>query len=419
MDIEIIIYLLAILILIVMSGFFSGTETAFTACSWPRIHKLSKEGDKRAKLVEEIREYKDKMIGAILLGNNMVNILASALATGLFIKIVGDAGVFYATIVMTLTVLIFAEVLPKTYAFYSADKMAMAVSPILRIVIYIFSPITEMISAIVKFVLRLFGADISRVNVGDHIDVLRGAIELHQGPEQETTDQRAMLRSILDLAEVEVGEIMAHRKNVIMIDADGSNEKIISQVLDSPYTRLPVYRGDQDNIIGVIHAKWLLRELKDQGNNVENINIDNVASDPWFIPETTSLYDQLQAFRKRREHFALVVDEYGSFMGIVTLEDILEEIVGDIDDEHDIAVAGVRKLSSGNYLVDGTVTIRDLNREFEWSLPDEEYSTVAGLVLYEAKTIPDAGQSYNFYGFRFDIVRRQRNQIAMVKITPP
>ncbi len=419
METEIILLLAAIGVLICLSGFFSGSETALTAASRARMHNLAKEGKRGAVIVNKIREHKERMIGAILLGNNLVNILASALATSLFIKMVGEAGVFYATAIMTMLVLIFAEVLPKTYALHSADKMAMAIAPVMQWVIRIFSPVTELVSRIVRLTLKIFGVDISVVNVGDHMEVLRGVIELHHGPEKETLDQRAMLRSILDLAEVDVEEIMTHRRNVSMIDSDNPPETIIAQVLDSPYTRLPVYKGEQDNIIGVIHAKWLLRELKDQGGEMNRIEIDKVAAEPWFIPDTTSLYDQLQAFRRRREHFALVVDEYGSFMGIVTLEDILEEIVGDIDDEHDIAVAGVRKMPGGSYLIDGTVTIRDLNREFDWELPDDDYSTVAGLVLYESQRIPETGQSFTFFGYRFDIVRRQRNQITLMRVTPP
>jgi Mg2+/Co2+ transporter CorB len=419
MDAEIFLIVFAVFILILLSGFFSGSETALTAASRARMHNLAKAGKKRASLVNKILEKKERMIGAILLGNNLVNILASALATSLFIKMAGETGVLYATVVMTLLVLIFAEVLPKTYALHTADKMAMTIAPVMRWVIVLLSPITEMVSWIVRNVLKLFGKDISVLNVGDHVELLRGAIDLHQGPEKETSEQRAMLRSILDLAEVDVCEIMTHRKNVTMIDVDEDIETIVAQVLDSPYTRLPVYRNSQDNIIGVIHAKWLLRELKDQNHDLGKIEIEKIASAPWFIPESTSLYDQLQVFRNRREHFALVVDEYGSFMGIVTLEDILEEIVGEIDDEHDIAVAGVRKIPGGGFLVDGTVTIRDLNREFDWELPDEDYSTVAGLILFKSQRIPESGQSFNYYGFRFDIVRRQRNQITLLRITPP
>jgi len=411
--------IIAILVLMVLSGFFSGSETAFTAASRVRLRSREKEGDKRAALVNRIREEKDRMIGALLLGNNMVNILASALATSVLIRLFGESGVIYATLIMTLLVLIFAEVLPKTYAFHHAETMAMRIAPILRFVIMIFAPVTEAVTWIVRKVLMVFGVDISRVGAGSHLELLRGAIEMHEGPEQETQEQRAMLRSILDLAEVDIEDIMTHRKNVEMIDADKPIEEIIQDVLNSPHTRLPLWRENPDNIVGVLHTKQLLREVMDVGGNLDNIQISRIMMDPWFIPETTILYDQLQAFRDRKEHFAVVVDEYGTFMGIATLEDILEEIVGDIDDEHDEAMTGVRRLSNGSYIIDGEVTIRDLNREFEWGLPHDEYATIAGLILFESQMVPDVGQSFRFHDFQMDIVRKNRNQITLVRVTPP
>ncbi len=419
MDIELILSITAIVVLLVFSAFFSGSETAFTAASKVRLIAREKEGDKRAGLVNRIREQKDRMIGALLLGNNLVNIMASALATSVLMKLFGDAGVFLATIIMTLLVLIFAEVLPKTYAFHNAESMAMRISPIIRAVIVIFAPVTEAVTLIVRAVLKIFGVDISKVGAGSHLELLRGTIEMHEGEARETKDQRAMLRSILDLAEVDIEEIMIHRKNVVMINMDQPVDEIVKEVLSSPHTRIPLWKDNPDNIIGVIHAKELLREIMDVGGEINNIDIARISMDPWFVPENTNLYDQLQAFRDRKAHFAIVVDEYGSFMGIVTLEDILEEIVGDIDDEHDESMSGVRMLSNGSYIVDGNVTIRDLNREFNWGLPDEDYATIAGLVLFESQMIPDVGQSFRFHGFQIDIVRKQRNQITLLKVTPP
>ena len=409
----------AIVILMILSGFFSGSETALTAASRVRLLSREKEGNKRAALVNRIREKKDKMIGALLLGNNLVNILASALATSVLMELFGDAGVVYATLIMTLLVLIFAEVLPKTYAFHNAESMAMFIAPVIRFVIMVFAPVTEAVTWIVRQVLKVFGVDISMVSGGSHLELLRGVIEMHEGEEQKTQEQRAMLRSILDLAEVEIEDIMIHRKNVTMINIDQPMDKIVEDVLNSPFTRLPLWLDNPDNIVGIIHAKQFLRELMDVGGEIVNIDLSRVMMEPWFIPETTNLYDQLQAFRERKEHFALVVDEYGSFMGIVTLEDILEEIVGEIDDEHDEAMQGVRSLSNGAYVIDGAVTIRDLNREFDWGLPDDDYSTIAGLILHQSQMIPDVGQSFRYHNFQMDVVRKQRNQITLVRITPP
>lgn len=419
MEVSILISLLAIALLIFLSAFFSGSETAFTAASRVRLTAKEKEGNKRAGLVNRIRSKKDRMIGALLLGNNLVNILASAIATSVLIKIFGDAGVFYATLMMTMLVLIFAEVLPKTYALHHAESMSLALAPIIRAVVFVFAPVTEAVTLIVRFCLKIFGVDISKVTAGSHLELLRGAIEMHHGPEEETQEQRAMLRSILDLADVDVEDIMIHRQNVTMIDTDQKVDKIVQEVLDSPYTRLPLWEGDHDNIIGVLHVKLLLKELSQCSGDTSKIDIENAIMEPWFIPETTDLYEQLQAFRERKEHFAIVVDEYGAFMGVVTLEDILEEIVGDIDDEYDQAVPGVRRVNSESYLINGDVTIRDLNREFEWGLPDEDYATLAGLVLHEAQMVPKAGQSFIFHDFRFDVISRQKNQITKVKVTTP
>jgi Mg2+/Co2+ transporter CorB len=212
---------------------------------------------------------------------------------------------------------------------------------------------------------------------------------------------------------------MVHRKNVTMFNIEDPIEGIVEQVLDSPYTRIPFWRDNPDNIVGVLHAKLLLRALRKSEGDVGKIDLSEVMMEPRFIPESTALNEQLQAFRANKEHFAVVIDEYGSFMGIVTLEDILEEIVGDIDDEHDETMQGVKVLAGNRYMVDGTVTIRDLNRGFNWDLPDEEYSTLAGLILYESQTIPKVGQSFRYHGFTFDVVKRHKNQITMIRITPP
>lgn len=413
----------AIAFLLVLSAFFSGSETAMTAASNAKMHALEHEGNHRAIMVNRLRRRKDRLLGALLLGNNLVNILASALAASVLIRLAGDAGVAYATLIMTVLVLIFAEVLPKTYAMHYADKMALAIAPVMRALVVVLSPVTEAISWIVRRVLHLFGIDVHSVNLGPDIYKLRGAIELHRGAEgsedEETRRERAMLRSILDLGKVEVGDIMTHRKNVSAMNAETPLRKLVAEVLDSPFTRIPLWRERPDDIIGVLHAKALLRLIGQADSDPDNIDILSATAPPWFIPDTTTLFDQLRAFQVRHEHFALVVDEYGALQGVVTLEDILEEIVGDIADEHDVAVAGVRPQPNGTFIVDGTVTIRDLNREYEWRLPDERYATVAGLVLYEARRIPDVGRNFTFFDFRFDVLRRQRNQITLLRITPP
>ena len=410
----------AIAILLIISAFFSMAETAMIAASRPRLHALARQGSHRARIVNEIRAQSERLIGTVLVGNNLVNILASALATSALIALFGEVGVAYATAAMTVLVLVFAEILPKTYALNNPDRVAVVLAPALRPVITLLNPVTRAFAAVVRAVLLVFGARVkTELGTAESEQELRGAIELHKGPEPEIKEERKMLRSILDLDDVEVGQIMIHRKNVIMLDVDKPATEIEAQVLASPYTRLPLYRGEPDNVVGVLHAKALLRALQAVGGDVSKVDILAIAAKPWFIPDTTSLLGQLRIFRERREHFALVVDEYGTLMGIVTLEDILEEIVGDIFDEHQAAVVGVRAQPDGSYLIDGSVPIRDLNREFDWELPDSEAATIAGLVLNEARRIPEVGQEFTFHGFRFSVLRRQRNQVTLLRVAPP
>ncbi|MBC8157898.1 MAG: HlyC/CorC family transporter [Alphaproteobacteria bacterium] len=413
-------YLVTIFVLLGFSAFFSGAETALTAASRPLIHQLEQTGNTKAAIVNRLYADKPRLISALLLGNNLVNILAAALATQLMIDLFGNAGVAYATLVMTIMVLIFAEIVPKTYAFRNANEMALGVAPLVRVVVLVFHPVIRTLLWMVRGMFRLFGADIQDDDaVGGGEEELRGAIELHDGDETAVRHERAMLRSVMDLADVQVGEIMVHRRNLAMIDADDSPDEIVSQVLASPYTRIPLWRETPDNIVGILHAKALLRAVQERKDDTTGLDIAEIAVDPWFIPEYTPLLDQLLVFRERREHFALVIDEYGSLMGIVTLEDILEEIVGDISDEHDVTVSGVRAQPDGSYVVAGDVTLRDLNREFEWALPDEDTATVAGLVLHETRRIPDVGQTFIFHDIRFEILRRHRHQITSVRITLP
>ena len=413
----------AILVLLILSAFFSGSETALTAASKPLMHQMDKDGNHRASLVNRLLQKKERLIGSILLGNNLVNILASALATSLLMSMFGEAGVAIATLVMTLLVLIFAEILPKTYAIRHANRTALGIAPIINVIVIVLMPFVAIINFLVRIILTIFGADQHAKGSDEAVQELRGAIELHTTEaEGEVKESGVMLRSVLDLADVQVGEIMTHRKGVLAIRADDPVESIISQVLDSPYSRLPLWKDEPDNIIAVIHAKALLREVREHANNTDEINkldILSIATDPWFIPEYTPLLDQLQAFRERREHFAMVVDEYGSLQGIVTLEDVLEEIVGDISDETDITVPGVNVHPDGSMVVQGDVTIRDLNRQFDWDLPDEEAATIAGLILHESRRIPEVGQSYRFFGFTFEILRRYHHQIKTIRITPP
>ena len=411
-------WLLAVVILlIVASAFFSSAETALTAASDARMRQLAIKGNRRALLVEKLRADREGLIGTILIGNNAVNVIASALATSVAISLFQEAGLLWATLTMTVVLVIFAEVMPKTYAFTYSDKYALAIAPAIRVVVVVLNPLAVG--------LRFLASKLIRKNdeqEANREEELRGLIELHGAEgDADNRETQAMLSSVLDLNEISVDEIMTHRAEVNMIDSDDNLEGILGQVLTSPHTRHPVFSGNPDNITGVLHVKDLLRAIRDDaksgnGGVDTNLTVQNIAAEPYFIPETTLLFDQLQAFRARREHFAVVVDEYGDLQGIVTLEDILEEIVGDIDDEHDVELAGLTPQADGSWIVDGGVTIRDLNRTLGWQLPDEDAATIAGLVLFESRTIPRPSQEFRFHDIRFRILKRSGNRLTSLRL---
>lgn len=419
MDWTLIISIVAIILLLVMSGFFSGSETALTAASRARMHHLERLGSKRAKRVNGLVEQPERLIGSILLGNNLVNILASSLATSVLIVLVGDAAVPIAVVVMTLLVLVFAEVLPKTYAIRNPDRVSLAVAPIVGLLVPVLSPAVNAVQAVVRAVLKLFGLYDKGENDISVEDELKGTIELHAREGTVRKTAKDMLGSILELEDVDLSDVMMHRRRTVMLNADDPPERIVAEALAANYTRIPLWRGEREEIVGVLHAKDLARELARNNGDASKLDVDSIAREPWFVPETTTLREQLNAFRRRHAHFALVIDEYGDLQGVVTLEDILEEIVGDISDEHDKSTPGVEELPDGTFEIEGSVTIRDLNRRFDWSLPDEEAATVAGLVVYEAQTLPDAGQIFRFHGFTFEVLERRRNRINRLKVTPP
>lgn len=412
-----ILTIISILVLLVFSGFFSGSETALTGASRPRMNQLASDGNKRANVVSLLHAQQERLIGGILIGNNIVNILASALATSLMITLFGDTGVVYATVGMTVLVVIFSEVLPKTYAIRHADDVALTVGPVIRVIIITLTPLSKMVEVIVSALLRLLGEKLPSAADQAREEELRGAIRLHSDTNTVSAHEGQMLGGVMDLDDIEVGEIMTHRTDVTMIDASLAPGDIVTQMLDSPHTRVPLYKDNPDNVIGILNAKGLLREVQNHEGHIDEMDIVAVAAEAWFVPESTDCLSQLHEFRDRREHFALVVDEYGAIQGVVTLEDIIEEIVGEIDDEHDIPVPGVRRQHDDSYLVDGRVTIRDLNREFHWNLSDEEASTIAGLVLHEARFIPEEGQSFAIEDLKIDVLRRSGNQLRQLRIT--
>ena len=415
-----------ILVLLVCSAFFSGSETALTAASRGKLRSMSDREDgpaKGAARALQLKEDSERLIGGILLGNNLVNILATSLATALFTTLLGEGAIAIATLVMTALVLVFSEVMPKTYAINDPERTAARIARPIGVVVSVMAPVVSVVRIVVRSVLRLFGVSIdASTNVLSVHEEIIGALSLGHQEGTVEKEQRDRLLGALDLHERTVEEIMLHRSGIEMIDADADPEEILSQALQSPHTRLPVYRGEPENVIGVIHAKDLLRAVDrltrgEDAPGLKGFKIMDVAVKPYFIPETTTLDDQLRQFLKRHTHFALVIDEYGALRGLITLEDILEEIVGEITDEFDVAETPMLAPGpDGNFVIDGAMTIRDFNRATDFTLPDDEANTVAGLVIHEAQTIPVVGQCFSFHGFRFEVAERDRNRLTRLKV---
>lgn len=409
-------------ILLCLSFFFSGTETAVTASSNALLHEKEKQGNVRAKRLNELKKNPSSVISTLLFGNNIVNIAITAISTALCIQFFGEAyGVLVAIFGVTTIVLIFSEIMPKTYAMMNPNGFALFVTPLLSFFVIILRPFVVALNWIAGLVMKLFKMKSTQIVSEAEVKAeIRGAISMPQG--DMMNQERYMLKSVLDLSEVDVDDIMVHRSQMVSLNAALPTEEIINFVSRSPYSRIPLWLGKRENIIGILHSKALLKMMNTYYTNGKNISIKNYLTKPWFVLNTTSLLDQLHAFKKRHEHFAVVVDEYGALQGIVTLEDVLEEIVGDIADETDIPDKSelcVKKTESGAYRVDGNATIRDINRHFKWELPDDNASTLAGYIMYETERIPNVGQTFVIDGFTFTVVGKERNHLTEIDIIPP
>lgn len=411
--------IVAIFLLIVLSAFFNGSETSLTAASRARMHALEEDGNASAALVNRVLSRPEKMIGTVLLGNTLVDVLAAALASNVAVHLYGEVGVAYATALITILIVIFAAVLPKTYALAYADRVALLVAPPMRGLIYVLTPFTKAIEYVVRNLLKLTpGKADDEANILAAHEEIRGTIDLQAKEGTVAKGDAEMLGGILDLGDLQVADIMVHRTKMETVNADDPPAKILDQLMRSQFTRVPIWKEEPENIVGVLHTKDLLQALARTGWSPDTLDVMKSASEPWFVPDTTSVKDQLNQFLKKKTQMALVVDEYGEVQGLITLEDILEEIVGQITDEHDQPDSHIRMQSDGTVNVDGTVAIRDLNRHLDWDLPDDEATTIAGLVIHEAQTIPEPGQVFTFHGYRFEILRKSRNKITAIRIKP-
>lgn len=418
-DNEAILYGLIIFIFLLISAFFSAAETALTAISRARIFQLVMDGNRRAQIASNLRRHKESLIGGILLGNNAVNIAASAIATSFAIKVFGnsDESLVGVTLVMTFLVVVFSEILPKTYAIQNSEKVSLLLAPPISLVVKLLYPITHAIQILIRYPLKWIGSDVrASETLISTSDIIRGTIELHHREGNMIKQDRDMLGSILDLNDIEVKDIMIHRTRVEMLNAAMPAEEMIHKAVSTLHSRIPLWKGESDNIVGLLHVKTLVKTVSENPDGISSEKILAICHKPWFIPETTTLRDQLLAFRRERQHLAFVVDEYGAWLGIVTLEDIIEEIVGDIDDEHDEAKNLVQKMGDDIYLISGSVTLRDLNRQLDWNLPDGDASTVAGLLMHKAENIPAVGEQHNIEGFMFTVVEKTNRRVTRVRI---
>jgi Mg2+/Co2+ transporter CorB len=417
----VVLAILAVFGLLLAALYFAVSVTALAAVSKGRAQALTSQESPEAVALNRLIGQRERVTGAALLGNILVSVLAVAIATWLTLRLVDNGAILVASVAMTVAILIFSQLLPRRLAVLRAERIALAIARPMCIVTAILAPVVSALQLLTARILHLFGMrplpEATDLSV-DH--ELRDAIDFHHQEGTVEREQRQMLGGILDLRQLRVADVMVHRKNMVVIDAHAAIAESVELVLSSGHTRYPIWKDDPENIVGVLHTKDLLRLLAQRRGSLEGLDIMALATEPWFVPDTTTLDEQVHAFQKRRAHFALVVDEYGTLQGLITLEDILEEVFGDIAEAYDTETPeGIRRQPDGSLVVDGVTPIRELNREFEWLLPDEEATTIAGLVICEARIIPEVGQIFSFHDFKFEVLRRQRNQVTALRITPP
>ena len=416
MSIITILLVIFLFLLIILSGFLSGSETALTATSKPRILLKLKKGNKRAKYVLKILNNLDNVISALLLSNNLVNILASSLATAVLYDLFGISGIFYATLIMTILIVIFAEILPKTYSLNKPTRTSLIIAPIIFYLSKFLYPIIFLINLIVKNIFLSDQKNDNKIKDQQSEEELQGVIDMYKTSSPDSEHEKDMLQSILTLNDTTVEEVFTHRKNIYSIDGSLDISEIIKKINISRFTRIPVWKENPENIIGLLNVRTLNIDLSNQESSKEII-FEKI-SKPWFIPETTNLLEQLVAFKKRKEHIAFIVDEFGELLGLITLEDIIEEIVGEIVDEIDVPDEEFKKDNDGLIITNGEKNLRDLYKYFDHDIPSSEASTISGHILELAKRIPLYGESVKDEHFIYKILSHSRKQISKIEITP-
>jgi Mg2+/Co2+ transporter CorB len=410
-----ILYITAIFFLLCLSAISSASETAFTASSLGKMQKLKSEGNKNASIIMDLFKFKERVISSLLITNSLVNTISTSLITTVFLKSFGDSGLIYSTIVMAVLIIVFGEVLPKHLAVLSPEKWALFLANILNIIVIILTPVNIILDLIVKLVIRVFKLH-PKTNTLSVEDEVKGILDYQHEAGNVVKNDKDMLGGVLDLKQIRVEEIMLHRKDIFTINYDLPLSEIIKISLSQPYTRIPLWSREKDNVIGILHIKDLLKEIERNGYDLNKARRENFVREPWFIVENISVSDQLHAFRSKRKHFALVVNEYGDLQGLVTLEDILEEIVGNIEDEHDISTERII-LTKNGYVIDGAINVRDLNRQLGWKLP-ETASTIAGLLIHEVKRMPEEGESFELFDFKIQVLKKSNNMLQSIRFAP-
>ncbi|HAG52191.1 MAG TPA: hypothetical protein DCL21_00190 [Alphaproteobacteria bacterium] len=416
METALLIPLAVVLGLILCSAFFSGSETALMSSSKPKLHKLEEEGNQHAKSVSKLLDKPAELLSTILLGNNLVNIAASALATVAFTKLFGEAGVVYATLVMTFLVLVFAEVLPKTIASRFPEPIAMAIVRVMELLIVILKPFTKTINFITSRLMNLLGIKTAGDDQNFGEDDIKGAISLGLKTGVLETGEHRMLDSIVGLDDLTSEDLMQHRSSIESIDINLDNDKIFHAISSSSYSRIPMYEERPDNIIGILYVKDFLPVYARAIKENKEFSIRDLLKEAFFVPETAIISELLLDFRKTRTHMRFVVDEYGDLQGLITLEDILEEIVGEIEDEHDLEKSEFTRMADGSVIISALFPIRDFNREFDWSIPDEENVTLGGFVASIAQKLPNVGDVIEYNDLKFEVLTKKKQALLKLRI---
>lgn len=414
-DIPIGILLGLIFFLILVSAFFSGSETGLISLNRYRLRHLANDGHAGARRAHQLLKRPDRLIGLILLGNNFVNILASAISTILAVRLYGEEGVWAATAILTVVVLIFAEITPKTLAAMRPERFAFPATAILKPLAWLLTPLVLLFNTIPSALLRLFG--ISQDELTEH-SISREELRTVVNEAGAMIPQRhqKMLLGILDLEKATVEDIMVPRNEIVGIDLDDEWEQILKQLHNSQHTRLPVYRGDIDQVVGIIHLRNFLGLQRKQEVTKEDLEL--IVREGYFIPEATPLNTQLLNFQSQRRRIGLVVDEYGDILGLVTLDDILEEIVGEFTTDPSTSSKDIHPQEDGTFLVDGSANIRELNRIMQWQLPTDGPKTLNGMITEYLETIPETGTSLLLEGYPIEIVQTSTSTVKTVRIDP-